>query len=543
MISSADAVAMIQMTRDEDRLLAKLEAAVDSALAGGKFTGGTMTLEFKQVVEPKIAFALARKYESQGNWRAVPQLVPAFDGNEDRLANPALFKFSLTPVFFTPPVKMSAPTAKLEKVLPPVLSVAPSLPGVKRLLVRMPTRGRPAQALAALAQYRALAGLPITIEVVIDEDDETMLDPRVLQRLRALECVITVGSHISKVEAVNDGRVAEWDVLLLASDDMMPVAENYGVRVLAEMDKHWPHLDGAIFFDDGMQKNNLCTLPIIGRNFYDRFEYVYHSSYKSLFCDTEQTELWTAMGRLTYVDECVIEHRHHVWGKAENDALYQRNDQLWAHDQKIYEARKTTRHHEMSQFTFDTPPLFLSICIVTMSSRRQQLNWLVDELYRQIKSYDCAVQVEILIDSDEGTIGEKRQRLIEKSKALFVCFIDDDDLCAHDYVERLLSEIHNEPDADCCSLNGVMTTAGGVPEKFEHSIKHQEWTFTDGVHKRGPNHLNVIRRDLALKVGFPSVSHSEDYAFSTGLRPLLKKEINMGDEPLYSYLYWPAKAS
>jgi hypothetical protein len=141
----------------------------------------------------------------------------------------------------------------------------------KRLLVRMPTRGRPAQALRVLADYRSMAGMPITLEVVIDEDDETMLAAPVLQRMNALGCVITVGKHESKIEAVNGGRVTEWDVLLLASDDMSPAQNGYAVEVMNAMEQHWPHLDGALFFDDGYAHERCCTLPIIGRRFYDQW--------------------------------------------------------------------------------------------------------------------------------------------------------------------------------------------------------------------------------------------------------------------------------
>lgn len=140
-----------------------------------------------------------------------------------------------------------------------------------KLLVRMPTRSRPVQALHVLSLYRKLAHYPISIEVVMDEDDQTMQTPNVLQKLHDLGCVLTYGKHKSKIEAVNNGRVSDWDILLLASDDMLPVCKGWDQKVMEAMEKHWPCLDGAIFFDDGFQGNHICTLPIIGRRFYDHF--------------------------------------------------------------------------------------------------------------------------------------------------------------------------------------------------------------------------------------------------------------------------------
>ncbi len=76
----------------------------------------------------------------------------------------------------------------------------------KRLLVRMPTRGRAEQAVSVLTKYRNMAGCAILMEVVVDSDDTDTLRPEILQKLHALDCVVTVGEHASKIEACNGGR-------------------------------------------------------------------------------------------------------------------------------------------------------------------------------------------------------------------------------------------------------------------------------------------------------------------------------------------------
>lgn len=399
----------------------------------------------------------------------------------------------------------------------------------------MPTRGRPSQSLAMLSMYRKKAGAPIAIEVVIDRDDAVMFKPDVQERLKELECIVTVGDHKSKVEAVNGGVVSDWDILLLASDDMVPVVDGYAARVLSAMEEHWPHLDGALYFDDGYQAKQICTLPIFGRRLHDQFNFIYEREYTSLFCDGEQTAILSAMGRLRYINEKIIEHRHPVVGKAHMDALYSKNEGFWKVDQAVYNRRKEMIRPR-SQFRFDAPPYWLSICIATIEKRRPMLDTLVVSLYDQIIEH-APREVEVLIDGGEGSVGVKRQRLLESAQGHFIVYIDDDDAVAADYIQRIVPALRENPDADCTSLRGIMTTDGQKPMVMDHSIKNPKWVTSDGIHFRTPNHINPIKRKLALEVGFKDLSHGEDSDYSTRIKPLLETEIPMGDAPLYIYQF------
>ncbi len=532
MISVTEAVALVTFTSSEERAIAKLEAAIDASLHE-KFNGAPFKLEFQEVIDPKIAHAIQRKYEEGGGWRVGVTHAPL------------MCAFSFLPTYAA--VSTAKPT---EAKLPLVATAKPKLMQIasgKRLLVRFPTRGRPTQALAVLEKYRTMAGVPVTIEVILDDDDTSMLAADVLQRLIALDCVVTVQSARGKIAACNGGRAKDWDVLVLASDDMVPVVDSYAARVLAAMEKHFPYLDGAIYFSDGHHGANLCTLPIMGRRLVEQFGYVYYPEYQSLFSDTEQTVVLKALGRLTYVDETIIEHRHYVWGTAPKDALYHTNETYWDVDKAAFERRFKTQQ-PLAQIPFDSPPLWLTICIATLPIRRARLEHLLDHLWQQILDFtnpvgdEHARMIEVVVDDREGpTVGEKRQALLERARGHFVAFVDDDDWVAPDYVRRVVEAIGFNPQADCASLVGVMTTAGAVPEHFAHSIKNAEWRTDDGIHLRTPNHLNAVRTSLALKVGFKAVSKAEDFDYSKRLQPLLKQEASTGDAPLYYYFYWPGK--
>ena len=434
-------------------------------------------------------------------------------------------------------VNRIAPSRKPVKVtLQPVVPQE-DLPDRRRhrVLVRMPTRSRPDQALSVLKEYRRLAGMPIDLEVVVDADDASMTSCETVQRLHDLGCLLTVGRHTSKVQAVNGGRVKDWDILVLASDDMVPVVDGYAVKISAAMQAQFPYLDGALHFNDGAMGSTLCTLPVIGRRFYEQFGFVYEPSYLSLYCDQEQTELWQAMGRLAYVPETLIEHRHPYLGKASRDGLYLRNDSLGAIDRATYERRVTMRR-EMAQWGFDSPALHLTVAIATQPSRKHLLDRLVDELYRQITK-DRPRQAEVIVEAVGNTTGEKRQKALDKAHGRFIAFVDDDDWVAHDYIERVVGAIERNGEADCVSLEGVMTTDGAGPEVFKHSVAYSDWRTENGIHLRCPNHLNAVRTDLARKAGFRAMTIGEDRDYSLRLRPLLKVEADAGREPLYFYWF------
>lgn len=154
----------------------------------------------------------------------------------------------------------------------------------------------------------------------------------------------------------------------------------------------------------------------------------------------------------------------------------------------------------------------LSILIPALIGRREKFNYLHKMLSEQKTD-----EVEILVfeDSGEKTIGEKRNELMRWAKGEYVCFVDDDDEVSSDYVSKILEAIKMNP--DCCSLTGVYTVNGNNPEIFEHSLKYKEWKTTIGdypKYERPPNHLNVIKKEIAIKYSFIPVSHGEDHDWS-----------------------------
>lgn len=173
----------------------------------------------------------------------------------------------------------------------------------------------------------------------------------------------------------------------------------------------------------------------------------------------------------------------------------------------------------------------LSILICTMQSRADKLSRLMDVLNKQTNS-----AVEILIKNDNGEmpIGRKRNLLLDEASGEYVAFVDDDDMVSNDYVTKILNAVQSKP--DCCSLQGIITFQGKSPRTFIHSLQYKEWFERNNIYYRCPNHLNAVKRSLALAVKFPESNHGEDRDFSTRLLPHLQKEVVIPGV-IYHYLY------
>jgi hypothetical protein len=345
----------------------------------------------------------------------------------------------------------------------------------------MPTRQRPEKALAALEEYRYKSVLRVDIEVVLDEDDASMQEPYVLRALKELDCHIFVDKHRSKVEACNSGAFSEWDILVLASDDMMPVRGGYDTVIAAKMLEHFPLYDGALAFHDGAQ-NALMTLPVLGRRLWEQFHgYVYEPVYSSFFCDTEQTELLRAMGRLVFIDRTIVEHRHPAHHKADEDFTYQKCRGDWHPDEAAYNERKK-KVQPNSQFPFDAPPMWLTIGLPSLAMPSRLAEYLLNQI-----AHWAPRQAEIVLGS--------RQEVLDRAQGHYVAFIDEPDnvWVSHNYIRRIVTALRENPDVDCVAFVGA-EEVNGKTERFEFSLANDARNL---LRFYPPCHLNPTRIELA----------------------------------------------
>jgi hypothetical protein len=96
----------------------------------------------------------------------------------------------------------------------------------------------------------------------------------------------------------------------------------------------------CLHFPDGNRKD-LITMTICDREFYDSKGYVYHPSYKSIYCDDEQTHVSKLIGAYRFIDLQIFEHRHANYGKAAFDETYKQNFINEKHDQLNFIKRQS----------------------------------------------------------------------------------------------------------------------------------------------------------------------------------------------------------
>ncbi len=241
--------------------------------------------------------------------------------------------------------------------------------------------------------------------------------------------------------------------------------------------------------------------------------------------------------------------------------------------------------------------MILSILICHLYERDKQLARLLDRLLPQIgitepvrltfgaessamhQFSNKEAEVIILSDNRQQTIGAKRNKLLAMASGAFTCYVDDDDVTNHKFISKIIGaiktqplaepvvveELHDQidfntqksipepidPDAlktslrlrlsvDVIGIEGVLRykdkDGNEHAEPFFHSIKYDKWYSKDSKHYRCPNHLSPVRRELALKVGFPENCNSgEDHWYSERLFPLLQTEITV-EGCMYEYL-------
>jgi hypothetical protein len=211
---------------------------------------------------------------------------------------------------------------------------------MSRILIKFPTRARYSKAKEVINNYLSFAVNPEDIQVIVSVDQDDQPEKYVFTE----PCVkVKVGLSNGKIDAVNRDMpdTSTFDILLLASDDMIPVVKGYDDIIRTKMNEHFPDGDGVLWFNDGSQKNRLNTLVICGSKYYERFGYIYYPLYKSLWCDNEFTEVASILGKQVYFDMVIIKHDHPANNpNLKYDQLYEHNDKFFFADKNLYMRRR-----------------------------------------------------------------------------------------------------------------------------------------------------------------------------------------------------------
>lgn len=212
------------------------------------------------------------------------------------------------------------------------------------ILIKFPSRGRPDKLISTYQKYREMSNRPTHLYFLfsLDEDDHTVSQALIQSLTLHPNTKVVVGKKCGKIGAVNRDmeHAPDFDILLLASDDMIPIVRGYDDVIRDKMSRHYPDTDGVLFFNDGHQQNRLNTICILGRRYYQRFGYIYHPAYKSLWCDNEFTEVANLLKKQTYFPQVIIRHFHPSWSNETFDPTYEENQKFESADRATYLQRR-----------------------------------------------------------------------------------------------------------------------------------------------------------------------------------------------------------
>lgn len=214
-----------------------------------------------------------------------------------------------------------------------------------KLLIKFPTKGRKEKFFEVLKKYYDLCeNLDDTFFLItLDNNDVEMNNPEVIEKFNTLKNLRYVyGESNSKIHAINRDieLIDEWDIVLLASDDMVPKVKGYDNIIRNKMFEYYPDTDGILWFNDGHQENRLNTLCILGKKYYQRFNYIYYPEYKSVWSDNEFMSVGNLLKKQTYFNDVIIEHEHPDWGYGYRDLIHQINFTNERHDRNLFLSRK-----------------------------------------------------------------------------------------------------------------------------------------------------------------------------------------------------------
>lgn len=171
-----------------------------------------------------------------------------------------------------------------------------------------------------------------------DLDDETMNNEwlkLVLINFEKVKCFF--GESKSKIDAINrdlDKLPDDWNILVNMSDDMIFFKYGFDNIIRDAFDRE----DLFVHFHDGCQ-NRLATMSIIDRKHFDRFGFIYHPDFKSVFVDNFHQDYAIKHGCYKYMgdDVRIIDHLHPLHKKGiPMDKQYLFTESFYPVDQATY---------------------------------------------------------------------------------------------------------------------------------------------------------------------------------------------------------------
>jgi glycosyltransferase involved in cell wall biosynthesis len=197
--------------------------------------------------------------------------------------------------------------------------------------VVLPSRGRPKRLKKLLESILETTNNLTTVEVIIllDSDDEFNYTQR---QFGELNCKFFIGDPGRSMGALNRECLskATGQVNFFTNDDVIFRTKDWD-SLLVEHIYKIPDAIYLMYPNDLFKRKNLCTFPIMDREFLLENPDILPDCYQGSFIDLHIMDIFKAFrsgSRVTYLENLVCEHQHYRTGLALFDETYQKRIRL-----------------------------------------------------------------------------------------------------------------------------------------------------------------------------------------------------------------------
>jgi hypothetical protein len=229
---------------------------------------------------------------------------------------------------------------------------------IRRMLVIVPTRGRPAN-VERLERTRAVLDPTAAWEslteflYVVDDDDPELSAYKALSMTRNPSRLI-VAPRLRLAGTLNEQvrRHQEYyDAVGFMGDDHCPRTQGWDIEILSALNANRP---GVVYGNDLLQGAALPTAVFMDCTIPRALGYFCPPGMTHLYLDNFWKATGEALGTLTYLPDVIIEHLHPGAGKAPMDHRYEEvNSQAtWDADKTAWERYQTAGggfHQDMAR--------------------------------------------------------------------------------------------------------------------------------------------------------------------------------------------------
>lgn len=174
----------------------------------------------------------------------------------------------------------------------------------------------------------------------------------------------------------------------------------------------------------------------------------------------------------------------------------------------------------------------LSILIPSIPSRFDKSIVLFNKLQKMIEGRE--IEILMLTDNKQRTIGEKCNNLLQSVNGKYFCFIHDDDELKS--LEEIYEATFFDVDvitykAECRNTNGSTYI---VTQKLGNKVEHKDDGKGNYIDMNRPPFPNCCWHNKFKKYKFPDISYSEDWEWVKKCLKIAEKEIYI-DRVLFKY--------